>query len=183
MQTVRPCNDGDCEIEVSSDCIWNEWGDWSACTKCAGQTFRTRTIKAMNKGKGALCEAQAGQQTRGCDKRECHKPTYCAWGEWQEWESCSVTCGDGKRQRSRNLVVSHEQPEPERLYETYAKQNAELRRRTDSVENARVQELAISFAGGALSLVAFFSMARGFRAGPRAAARHASPLFVDEAVE
>jgi len=83
----------------------------------------------------------------------------------------------------RQLVISHDKPQPEQLYEKYAKQNAELRRRTDGVENARVQEMAISFASGALSLVAFFSIARGFRSSPRAATSRAAPLFADEAVE
>lgn len=181
MQEVTPCSIKECEVETSKDCVWNDWGDWSACTKCAGQTFRTRSIRAMNEGAGAPCEANAGQQTRGCDVRKCHEPTYCMWGEWEEWEGCSVTCGEGKRQRSRKLVISDEKPEPEQLYEKYAKQNAELRRRTDSVENARVQELVISFASGALSLVAFFAVAR-FRSS-RAAVRRATPLFADEAIE
>lgn len=139
----------------------------------------------MNEGDGAPCEANAGQQTRGCDVRKCHDPTYCLWGDWEEWEGCSVTCGDGRRQRQRKLVISHEKPEPEQLYDKYAQQNAELRRRTDHVENARVQELAISFAAGALSLVAFFTIARGFRSSQRqrAATQRATPLFADEAIE
>jgi len=183
MQEVSPCSIKDCEVTESKDCVWNDWGDWSACTKCAGQTFRTRSIHAMNEGGGSPCEANAGQQTKGCDVRKCHEPTYCLWGDWAEWEGCSVSCGEGKRQRSRKLVISHEKPEPEQLYEKYAKQNAELRRRTDSVENARIQEMAISFASGALSLVAFFTIARGFRSSPRGATQRAAPIFADEAVE
>jgi len=183
MQEVSRCQIEECKVAESKDCVWNDWEDWSACTKCAGQTFRTRSIRAMNEGGGAACEANAGQQTRGCDERKCHEPTFCLWGDWQEWEGCSVTCGDGKRQRARKLVITHDKPEPERLYEKYAQQNAELRRRTDSVENSRVQEMAISFACGALSLVAFFSIVRGFRSSPRAQTSRAAPLFADEAVE
>lgn len=142
----------------------------------------------MNEGGGTPCPKEAGQQTRGCGKRECHADKFCAWDEWEEWEQCSVSCGTGRRQRSRKLVVTNVQPEPEQLFENYARQNAELRRKTQSVESGRVQELAVSFVAGALSLVVVFSLVRGTRsrvATTRTSSMHAagSPLFIDEAVE
>merc|ERR1711871_1540600 len=62
MQEVSPCTVTECEVKPSKDCVWNDWVEWSACTKCAGQQFRTRSIKVMNEGEGKPCEANAGQE-------------------------------------------------------------------------------------------------------------------------
>ena len=32
-------------------------------------------------------------------------PTNCLWGTWSDWGQCSVTCGKGRRQRSRSVLI------------------------------------------------------------------------------
>jgi hypothetical protein len=37
--------------------------------------------------------------------QECNSNSCPVWTEWTEWTACSVTCGGGKRQKSRECVL------------------------------------------------------------------------------
>jgi len=57
----------------------------------------------------------------------------------------------------------------QQLFEHYVRENAELQQRTEHVESSRVQEIAISFSAGAISLVVFFGALRTFQSTARSA--------------
>lgn len=57
----------------------------------------------------------------------------------------------------------------QQLFEHYVRENAELQQRSESVEGSRVQEIAISFSAGAISLVVFFGALRTFQSTARSA--------------
>jgi len=69
----------------------------------------------------------------------------------------------------------------QQLFEHYVRENAELQHRTESVESSRVQEIAISFSAGAISLVLFFGALRTFQTTARSAgnmfARGSGPRY------
>lgn len=160
LHSMKECSAGDCPGgPVAEDCVWGEWSRWGACTKCSGQQTRHRNIVKENKNGGQTCEEGAGRETRGCEERMCHQPSFCTWDEWQEWGVCSVTCGDGgSRTRIRRLALTTgpAHTETDKLYA----ENEELRKRTTNASGARSQEIAVAFSAGMLSLVAFFAAAR-----------------------
>ncbi len=43
------------------------------------------------------------EESRDCNPNAC--PIDCVVGDWTDWEECSVTCGGGEQERSREIVV------------------------------------------------------------------------------
>lgn len=160
LQEIKDCSAGDCPGgPVAEDCAWGEWSRWGACTKCSGQQTRHRNIVKENKNGGQTCDEGAGRETRGCEERMCHQPSFCRWDDWQEWAQCSVTCGSGgsrTRIRRLELTTAPAETEADRLYS----ENEELRKHSMNASGARTQELAVAFSAGMLSLVALFTVAR-----------------------
>jgi len=169
MQEMQPCKPQECAGPDIVDCAWSAWSSWSGCSKCSGQKNRHRTIITEAKNGGKLCNDGPAAQTMGCDTRLCHAPSFCAWSEWEAWSTCSAECGAGRRSRERRLSPSQEAPAVQQLFEHYVRENTELQRRTESIEGSRVQEMAISFSAGAISLVVFFGALRTFQATARSA--------------
>ncbi|KAI8512763.1 Thrombospondin type 1 repeat-containing protein [Branchiostoma belcheri] len=77
---------------------WGEWSPWTGCIrKCTeqqGYRYRSRECNSVEGCDGFL------QEEDECDT------TFCAadgnWGGWSEWSGCSVTCGEGTRERTRS---------------------------------------------------------------------------------
>jgi hypothetical protein len=65
----------------------------------------------------------------------------------------------------------------QQLFEHYVRENAELQQRTERVESSRVQEIAISFSAGAISLVVFFGALRTFQSTARSLAGRSAPRY------
>lgn len=126
----------------------------------------------MNKGTGKPCPPKAEQETEGCGPpmRKCAGFT-CAWSDWEEWGKCDAKCGKGKRERKRHLESSATDTDVQKLFEQTAKDNSRLREKTEALESNRMQELFISFAGGAFSLVVLLTLSRVFQLGRRSGAR------------
>merc|ERR1719313_240771 len=97
--------------EPLTQCLFSEWTPFSNCTaKCGGGTrHRERTI---NK-KANASDACTGplNEVEECNTKRCSdvgKEIDCVWAEWEDWETCSATCGGGQR-LSHRTVLTHAQ--------------------------------------------------------------------------
>lgn len=161
MEALGECLLANCSSNPAVDCMWSTWADWSACTKCAGQRVRSRHIKQKNEFGGRACDPGAEKQTEGCKGtgKSCQQ-TSCYWANWQAWSDCSTSCGVGKRSRQRQLAVTTGLPQSQLLYDESVQANIKLREMTKGMKNNRIQELVVSFAAGAFSLVVLFGCGR-----------------------
>ena len=104
------------------DCVWNEFEEWSACTKdCGGgKRSRSRTIKTEASNGGRKCTGVTSEQescnTHGCKGKHCtffHIANYTLvqtieanannyilhflavdgnWGQWSPFTRCNTAC-------------------------------------------------------------------------------------------
>ncbi|XP_033738097.1 SCO-spondin-like isoform X2 [Pecten maximus] len=91
----KPCT----EIMCPVDGYWLTWSDWSICSVTCenGTQYRTRVCnEPLHNGKA--CEGPK-QENRDCYPREC--PVDGQYEPWNEWSTCTTTCGYGMRFRNR----------------------------------------------------------------------------------
>eukprot|EP00117_Sycon_ciliatum_P033516 scpid26575/ scgid3652/ Spondin-1; F-spondin; Vascular smooth muscle cell growth-promoting factor len=96
---ARQCVMEKCDI----DCEVSAWSPWDQCsvTCASGQQTRARQITVPQKGIGLPCPPLADQ--RICTKVVC--PVDCVVGDWTRWSSCSKSCDQGIRTRTRPITV------------------------------------------------------------------------------
>merc|ERR1719471_364220 len=96
-EEAEPCHEGDCPVDGN----WGEWSDYGSCSATCGEGTMTR-VRACDSPApqmgGADCEGDA-EESASCNEGECPVPG--SWGEWSDYGSCSVTCGEGVKTRSR----------------------------------------------------------------------------------
>ncbi|XP_064626789.1 SCO-spondin-like isoform X2 [Lineus longissimus] len=92
------CNTHPCPV----DGYWKQWGDWQQCDKTCGggKQSRTRKCKPEMYG-GKPCQGSATEE-RNCAEDPCPVDGY--WKPWTDWTDCSVSCGGGTQNRSRECV-------------------------------------------------------------------------------
>ena len=88
--------------------MWGPWKDWGHCkpnkgTCGDGTSKRLRKVKQQAACGGKNCEGPC-EQIKPCST--CC-PKNCVWSPWQDWSSCSKTCGSGTQSRHRQVT---EQP-------------------------------------------------------------------------
>lgn len=154
---MQACNTQECGS--GRDCMYKEWQEWGACNHCGGQRKRFRHI-SMPSYDGKPCTQANTEEVQNCSRR-CHGNHYCVWDTWSLWSSCSVTCGTGRQNRKRNLVLSEHQPHVPLEDYKYVMQKFEalqldMQRRSQSHNQA----LVLCFLGG---LVCFFAAGATFR--------------------
>ncbi|CAD7922583.1 unnamed protein product [Amoebophrya sp. A120] len=110
----KPCSGGLVELQACSlpkcetdlDCIWNEWQEWSACSRSCGigSRARSRMIEQAPRGHGKLCEPLDMVETAACDMGLCHEAVDCLFEPWTSWGECSKSC-HGVQERTRHIAV------------------------------------------------------------------------------
>ncbi|CAK8671661.1 unnamed protein product [Clavelina lepadiformis] len=95
---IRTCNTECCPVE----CVWGPWSDFSSCSvTCGGGTqSRFRNILHHASCGGSSCSGSS-IESNFCNTQCC--PVDCVWGEWGEWNACSISCGSGIKSRSRSV--------------------------------------------------------------------------------
>uniref|UniRef100_A0A8C7P4P8 Adhesion G protein-coupled receptor B1b n=1 Tax=Oncorhynchus mykiss TaxID=8022 RepID=A0A8C7P4P8_ONCMY len=96
LRENRPCNN---TMVCPVDGAWDEWSPWSLCSSTCGRGYRdrTRTCKQPQNG-GEPCKGPI-KQTKFCNIAVC--PVDGAWNEWSGWTTCSASCSNGTKQRTR----------------------------------------------------------------------------------
>ncbi|XP_055962583.1 hemicentin-1 [Sorex fumeus] len=95
---VIMCNIRPCPVHGG----WSPWQPWGTCSQTCGKGAQTRTRACSSpppSAGGSYCDG-AGLQTQSCNERHC--PVHGSWTSWGPWGACSVSCGGGARQRTRD---------------------------------------------------------------------------------
>ncbi|CAJ0947097.1 unnamed protein product, partial [Mesorhabditis belari] len=96
---TKRCEGSDFEIEVcnAGPCPeWSEWEDWSTCSTTCGHGAQNRQRTCLGGVHGDhMCPGPRTEE-RSCDHGPCS-----IWANWEEWGSCSASCGDGMKRRQR----------------------------------------------------------------------------------
>jgi len=167
LKEVSECARQSCGGPEPKDCIFAEWEEWGACGKCSGQRKRFRRIAQYPEAGGKECELTNTEEAGSCP-RKCHEKQYCGWAEWEAWGSCSSTCGQGYRQRRRQLRLSPDADSvliPAEMIREYDN----LVQRTQELDAQHFRELAMAFVAGGACLTLVFGVIRGWpfaRQGP-----------------
>lgn len=91
--------DGTCHrVGDDNDLGFSDWSSWDACTvSCGGgQQYRTRVCERNS------CEGTT-KMARACNTQPCEGFT-AQWSCWTDWSPCSVSCGVGKKTRTRRCL-------------------------------------------------------------------------------
>ncbi|XP_068678752.1 MAM and LDL-receptor class A domain-containing protein 1-like isoform X2 [Montipora foliosa] len=80
---------------------WSSWSSFGPCNdKCEHNRQRFCSSRDLNNCSQA---DRYGIQTdvQNCSNEKCYAPVDGQWGRWSSWSSCSVTCDQGVRNRTR----------------------------------------------------------------------------------
>eukprot|EP01012_Entosiphon_sulcatum_P049575 TRINITY_DN6820_c0_g1_i6.p1 TRINITY_DN6820_c0_g1~~TRINITY_DN6820_c0_g1_i6.p1 ORF type:complete len:7637 (+),score=112.47 TRINITY_DN6820_c0_g1_i6:5459-28369(+) len=96
----QQCNKQPCPV----NCEVGNWTSWSVCSVACGvgTTTRTRGIVVFPSNGGDSCPALT--ETQHCNDFPC--PVDCQVGSWNEWSTCSATCGGGTTLRQRQIIIA-----------------------------------------------------------------------------
>ncbi|XP_065792282.1 hemicentin-1 isoform X3 [Muntiacus reevesi] len=92
------CNIRPCPVHGA----WSTWQPWGTCSVSCGKGTQTRTRLCNNPPpsfSGSYCDG-AETQMQVCSEGHC--PIDGKWATWTSWSACSVSCGGGARQRTRD---------------------------------------------------------------------------------
>jgi len=92
------CNTHLCPV----DCIYSAYTAFGSCSlSCgSGTKTRTRSVASLEQYGGKKCTVF--KNTDFCNTQKC--PIDCKVTEWNDWETCSVSCALGSQKRSRTIA-------------------------------------------------------------------------------
>jgi len=155
LAEVGQCANVSCGGPPVQDCQHADWSDWGACASCSGQRIRYRKISQYPQNGGLPCEQTDLEEVGQCPV-DCHgNVTYCTFMKWEDWGTCSQTCGaGGKRYRRRYLHLSASKGEMPAPADSFQEKYQSLYVRTRALEDDHLRELVAAFIGGCCSLTA-----------------------------
>ena len=111
---------------VKQFCQWNNWGDWSPCSKqCGGETVRTRTCPHDHCA-GSSKESKLCNERKSNNDKENAEISDCPyWSKWIESE-CSKQCGLGKKTKTRDCLKRGMKTESEDCLKEYDGQYSKI---------------------------------------------------------
>ena len=83
---------------------WSNWGAWSSCSISCGPGTKEQTRVCDNpapENGGTPC-AGSSSESENCNEQACSVDG--AWADWGVWSDCTLTCGDGTKDRSRTCT-------------------------------------------------------------------------------
>ncbi|XP_062609288.1 A disintegrin and metalloproteinase with thrombospondin motifs adt-1-like [Saccostrea cucullata] len=89
-----------CELPVHGG--WSSWGEWNTCSRTCGSGTKTRLRYCNNPMpmyEGNYCSGGSTNIIL-CNTNSC--PIHGSWSSWSEWNTCSKSCGNGTKDRSRD---------------------------------------------------------------------------------
>lgn len=88
---------------ISANCMVSEWEDWSKCSVTCGVGTRSRRRMYKKAGSEEDCDVTLLEKENCIGiENECESiDEDCAMTQWSDWSPCSVTCGQGHREKLR----------------------------------------------------------------------------------
>ncbi|KAH0627733.1 hypothetical protein JD844_003874 [Phrynosoma platyrhinos] len=86
---------------------YGEWSAWTPCSASCGGGNALRHRLCHETSGGAPCAADTMEEIVSCNPQPC--PTGCLLSEWSVWSPCSLSCGGGVSERSRDLLSPPEE--------------------------------------------------------------------------
>ena len=97
------CSDSASECPAGSPpgesltCGWSDWSEFSACSNSCGDGTQTRTRTCSTGSSGSSHCAGSDTDTQVCTAGTAS----CGWGAFEGYGSCSNSCGNGSKTRTR----------------------------------------------------------------------------------
>ncbi|XP_028403035.1 uncharacterized protein LOC114525803 isoform X3 [Dendronephthya gigantea] len=109
----KPCDKGLCPVHGN----WAAWSKWGSCSASCGSGVKERSRTCTNPvpSYGGLDCFENSH-----DYSDCVMPVDCPgddeFSKWSNWGSCSVSCGEGRQNRTRFCTVVPNYPPQEEPY-------------------------------------------------------------------
>jgi len=98
LQETITCNLRECAIH----CDVSEWSAYSECSESCGVGSQTRTRSVTQDPMHGGDECPDLEETIACKLVDC--PVHCEVGEFGDYDSCTATCGEGTKTRTRSIT-------------------------------------------------------------------------------
>ncbi|CAK0908074.1 unnamed protein product [Prorocentrum cordatum] len=85
---------------AGTPCVFSSWSEWSNCSSDDDQSMRSRAVEKPPSQGGQPC-AGGVKETRACGPDP--QRVDCSFTAWQDWTSCSASCGTGRMSRLREV--------------------------------------------------------------------------------
>jgi len=174
VKETEPCNTQPCKLCDPVDCVWGDWHDWGACSKCNGQRKRYRFVRQHSECGGTRCSPGDNKQISNCT-RKCHDTVYCAWADWGAWSPTCPPCGAGSRERTRWL--QHQRNPPHGYSQLQEQIEQEQAGMVGQQRIQRMQHFTVAFACGLLSVLFVLTVHRACKRGGHSNLQRSLPVY------